>query len=137
MLSQDDERPGLVDELPLRMLANLGDGVISLYERERAIVSCASAKQMHVKVKESVNAKTQAAFLDLITDLLNEKELNLVRRARNLKSAHRSSDQAFYRKATAFETLIGYLYMADARRLTELLAELDRKRTLQLRQSES
>ena len=116
MLSQDDERPGLVDELPLRMLANLGDGVISLYERERAIVSCASARWEPIQVKHL---------------------LNLVRRARNLKSAHRSSDQAFYRKATAFETLIGYLYMADARRLTELLAELDRKRTLQLRQSES
>jgi ribonuclease-3 family protein len=131
MFLRKADRPARFDELPLRMLANLGDGVISLYERERAILSCATAKQMHSQVKERVNAKTQATFLDLISDLLNEKELNLVRRARNLKAAHRSSDQAFYRKATAFEALIGYLYMADAERLNQLLAALDRKRSSQ------
>ncbi|PWU01415.1 MAG: ribonuclease III [Candidatus Melainabacteria bacterium] len=127
-----------VDQLPLRMLANLGDAVSGLYERERAIFSCASAKQMHRQVKERVNAKTQADLLDQITDLLNEKELNLVRRARNLKTAHhRKSDQSFYRKATAFEALIGYLYMADVKRLNELFEALDRIRSGQERQPES
>lgn len=118
-----------VDELPLRMLANLGDAVCGLYERECAILTCASAKQMHRQVKEYVNAKTQADLLDEITEVLNEKELNLVRRARNLKAAHRKSDQAIYRKATAFEALIGYLYMADIKRLNEVFDALDRIRS--------
>jgi ribonuclease-3 family protein len=130
MLLKKPSNPPCVDELPLRMLANLGDAVSGLYERERAIFSCATAKQMHHQVKERVNAKTQADLLDQISDLLNEKELNLVRRARNLKTAHhRKSDQSFYRKATAFEALVGYLYMADVKRLAELFEALDRMRS--------
>jgi ribonuclease III family protein len=127
LLSNEDSRDQ-IDQLPLRMLANLGDAVVDLYERKKAMFSCVSAKQMHRHVKERVNAKAQAAFLDAIMQGLNEKELNLVRRARNLKTAHyRKSDQSFYRKATAFEALLGYLYLCDSARLNLLLESLDRE----------
>jgi len=118
---------GKVNQLPLRMLAQLGDAVSILYERQRAVFYCASAKQMHRVVKERINAKAQAGFLDRITELLTEQELDLVRRARNLKTAHRSRSQhANYHKATAFEALIGYLYMSNMQRLNELLEVIDR-----------
>ena len=111
-----------LDELPLRMLAYLGDAVCSLYEAERTLFQCTSAKQMHNKVKQQVNAGAQANSLDEIMTLLNEQELNIVRRARNLKTNNfRKSDQLLSRKATAFEALIGYLYLYDIGRLKELL----------------
>lgn len=127
-----------IDEIPLRMLANIGDAVCALYERERAIISCASAKQMHQRVKDRVNARAQAALLDQLSEMLNERELNLVRRAKNLKSEHRGkSDQVLYRKATAFEALLGYLYLTDLSRLSQLLQSLDGENSPQTVQSES
>jgi ribonuclease-3 family protein len=117
----------LTDQLPIRMLASLGDAVTGLYEREKAFRNCASAKQMHRLVRDRVNAKAQADFLDQITTNLNEKELDLVRRARNLKAGnYRRSEQNLYRKATAFEALIGYLYVCDPKRLNELLQLVDK-----------
>lgn len=117
-----------VAQVPLRILANLGDAVCGLYEREKALDRCASAKQMHTFVRNRVNAGAQAVFLDEITDLLTDLELDLTRRARNLKGGHRSaSQQVLYRKATAFEALIGYLYMTNQDRLLDLFKELDQR----------
>jgi ribonuclease-3 family protein len=119
--------PENYEQLPIRMLASLGDAVIGLYERERAFKSCVTAKQMHLSVKERVNATAQASFLDEITTHLNENELDLVRRARNLKAGnYRNSDQLLYRKATALEALVGYLHLRDPRRLETLLAAVDK-----------
>ena len=65
----------------------------------------------------------QANILNQITPQLSEDELEIVRRARNLKtSVARRSDQAAYRRATAFEALLGYLYLTDGTRLRDVLA---------------
>jgi ribonuclease-3 family protein len=54
---------------------------------------------------------------------LTEKELDIIRRARNVKvSQARRADQAIYRLSTAFEALLGYLYLTDIERLKEVLA---------------
>ncbi|MDR3616689.1 MAG: ribonuclease III domain-containing protein [Candidatus Obscuribacterales bacterium] len=111
-----------VNEIPLRNLAHLGDAVFHLFEREREILQSANAKQMHNRVTMRVNAEKQAVLLFQIAPRLNSVENDIVRRARNLKAAnYRKGEQAAYRQATAFEALVGYLYLTDTQRLKEVL----------------
>jgi ribonuclease-3 family protein len=112
-----------VKELPLRNLAHLGDAVFELHEREREFLAAPSVKKMHNKVVSRVNSKEQTRLLELIKPQLNEAEQDIVRRGRNLKATNRRNvEQATLRQATAFEALIGYLYLTDETRLEELLA---------------
>ena len=111
-----------VNEIPLRNLAHLGDAVFHLFEREREILQSANAKQMHNRVTLRVNAEKQAGLLFHITPRLTPAESDVVRRARNLKAAnYRKGEQSSYRQATAFEALVGYLYLVDTDRLKEIL----------------
>jgi ribonuclease-3 family protein len=111
-----------VNEIPLRNLAHLGDAVFHLFEREREILQSANAKQMHNRVTLRVNAEKQSVLLFQIAPRLNTVENDIVRRARNLKAAnYRKGEQASYRQATAFEALVGYLYLTDTDRLKEVL----------------
>ena len=112
-------RTEIVDVTP-KSLAHLGDAVFHLFEREREIAHFSSAKQMHNRAR--VNASVQANLLESITPHLTEQELEIVRRARNLKATgSRKAEQATYRLATAFEALLGFLYLTDADRLRAVL----------------
>lgn len=111
-----------IKNLPLRNLAHLGDAVFELYERERELLRASSVNKMHNKVVARVNSKQQAQLLEILKPVLTDAELDIVRRARNLKSSgRRNVEQAVLRQATAFEALIGYLYLTDETRLEELL----------------
>lgn len=105
-----------------RLLAHLGDAVFHLFEREREIISVSSVKDMHKKTTNRASAVSQAQLLDVIDAALTEQEADLVRRARNLKGGSRRSGQAAYRRSTAFEALLGYLYLSDPARLLEILS---------------
>lgn len=75
---------------------------------------------MHKRAR--VKATQQAELLRQLLPSLTEAELDLVRRARNLKATgFRKVDQASYRQATAFEALLGYLYLTNIARLKEIL----------------
>lgn len=109
-------------EIPVRSLAHLGDAVCKLFETERWIRFGSTAKTAHTQVTSRINNKAQAQFLDRIEAELTEEELDIVRRARNLKSAgYRKVDRGLYRRSTAFEALVGYLYLSDRERLSHLL----------------
>ena len=57
---------------------------------------------------------------------LSEKEASLVRRARNRRTSSKpkNADPIDYKMATAFEALIGYLYLSgEEQRLEEVMAE--------------
>jgi ribonuclease-3 family protein len=108
--------------ISMRLLAHLGDAVLHLFEREREILVVSSAQQMHSKTVSRVSAGKQAEFLDLVADRLTDLEQDIVRRARNVKpSGYRKAGQNAYRKATAYEALIGYLYLTDYERMHEIL----------------
>lgn len=112
-------------EIPLPLLAHLGDAVFHVFERERLILTAASADEMHKRSAKRVNAVKQADLLDTLLPLLNAGEGDLIRRARNIKSAsHKRIKQTIARKATAFEVLLGYLYLTDEIRLGRILAAL-------------
>ena len=109
--------------LPISLLAHLGDAVFHLFEREKEIFNAGTAKQMHKRVNSRVNAEKQAELLDLLTTYLNDQELDLVRRARNMKASRdKRAVQAVSRKATAFEALLGFLYLEDQLRLRYILS---------------
>jgi ribonuclease-3 family protein len=106
----------------MRLLAHLGDAVLHLFEREREILSVSSARQLHTRTVSRVSAAKQAQFLDVVADRLTEVEQDIVRRARNVKpSGYRKAGQNAYRKATAYEALIGYLYLTEPDRMHQVL----------------
>ncbi len=109
-------------DIPLRQLAHVGDAVFHLFVREREVLTSTSAKEMHKRTAGIVSYKGQAKALHKLTEALSDAERDLVRRARNMKpAAYRRSEQALYRKATAFEALLGFLYLTDIDRLNQLL----------------
>ena len=68
-----------------------------------------------------VSAKAQSKVISIIwleNDFLTEEELAVVRRGRNAKSGTvpKNTDVQTYRYSTAFEALIGYLYLAEKSR---------------------
>lgn len=105
-----------------RLLAHLGDAVFDLFLRERELLSAASVQALHRKTASQACAGSQADFLDHISGSLTDKEADIVRRARNARSSgRRSAGQDAYRKSTAFEALLGYLYLTDMARLEQIL----------------
>ena len=80
--------------------------------------------ELHVKASTYVKASSQAKTLKNIENELTEKEKEIVRRARNTQNHHlpKNANPADYMYATAFEGLIGYLYLTkNFKRLKEIL----------------
>lgn len=105
-----------------RILAHLGDAVFHLFERENEVLQVVTVKQMHERMVSRASAAHQARILDVIHESLNQEEKDVVRRARNVRAqASGKQSMAAYRKATAFEALLGYLYLTDQDRLLSVL----------------
>ena len=70
-----------------------------------------------------VRASAQSEALSRIEHMLTEEEQGVVRRARNAKQTPpRNADPGDYHRATAFEALLGFLYlMRREERLHEIL----------------
>ena len=83
---------------------------------------------MHLSVVNEVKAHAQSKSLEDIEHLLNSFELNLIRRARNkTKRYPKSSEPSIYSRATGFETLIGWLFLKDPKRLSKIFEYLECK----------
>ena len=101
-------------------LAYLGDAIYELYVREMLVRKGGHVKALHKGAISYVNAHAQALALEKVEPELNEDELTVVRRARNAKqSPTKNADLAEYHRATAFEALIGYLYLTEKRERME------------------
>lgn len=115
-----------MEEMNLRNYAYLGDAVWELFIREKTIRQTNNAKKLHQITTNLVKTHTQSELLHFLEPNLTEKELDLVRRARNLPiPVGRRNIQAEYRQATAFETLIGWWKEHDSSRLDEMLGLLN------------
>ena len=80
--------------------------------------------KLHIESIKYVKAQAQAELLKKISDNLTEEEKDIVRRGRNVQNHHvaKNSDVAEYAQSTAFESLIGYLYLTKQDdRLKEIL----------------
>ena len=104
-------------------LAYLGDTVYDLYVRRRLVVAGGRMKDLHRAAVSQVRASAQSEALARVEELLTEEEQGVVRRARNAKqSVPKSATPGEYHRATAFEALLGYLYlMHREERLHEIL----------------
>ena len=105
--------------------AYVGDSIYEAFIRTY-LVETTNLKphKLHIKAIKYVKAKAQAEILKKIHNSLNEKEQEIVRRARNAQNHHvaKNADPADYMYSTAFEGLIGYLYLSDQKeRLDEIL----------------
>ena len=106
-------------------LAYLGDAVHSLDIRRRAIAAgLAKSGALHTFTAGIVNAAAQAAMLTAIEERLDDSERELCRRAANSKHLQhpKHATDLDYRRATAFEALLGMLsHLGREERLRELL----------------
>ncbi len=119
---------GSPEEIGVIQLAWLGDSVWELHQRLRHVHFPLKSKELHLSVVNEVKAKSQSKSLSQIEHLLNENEIDLIRRARNkTKRYPKSSDPTIYSRATGFETLIGWLFLKDPQRLSTLFEYLEIK----------
>ena len=119
---------GSPEDIGVIQLAWLGDSVWELHQRLRYVHFPLKSKELHLSVVNEVKANAQAKSLQDIEHLLNSFEIDLIRRARNkIKRFPKSSDPVVYSKATGFETLIGWLFLKDPKRLSELFQYLESK----------
>mgnify|MGYP005768943997 FL=1 len=113
-----------IREQPPISLAFLGDGVLELLVRSRLVRRTRlQPNELHRTAVKFVSAKGQSAALAVIEPMLTERELNVVRRGRNASKAAvaKHATAAEYRASTAFEALIGWLYLSgDTKRIDEL-----------------
>jgi ribonuclease III family protein len=107
-LSRD---PNLMNPL---VLAFLGDATYAHCVRYHLIAKgLVKPHQLHKAANRYVSARAQAGILHALLPSLSEEEQAVVRRGRNAKSGSsaKNADIIDYRHATAFEALIGYLYL--------------------------
>ena len=105
--------------------AYVGDAVYELYIRTHLVdTTNLKPNRLHIESIKYVKAKAQADILNKIYDNLTDEEKDIVRRTRNTENHHlpKNAELKDYMYATAFEGLIGYLFLTKQKeRLTEIL----------------
>lgn len=108
-------------------LAYFGDAVYELYVRRHLLLKGqVKPNKLQKESVKYVSAKAQSYCVhEMINEsFLLEEELDVVKRGRNAKSntTPKNTDVQTYRYSTAFESLIGYLYLnGNFSRLEELI----------------
>lgn len=110
-------------------LAYMGDAIYETYVRRHLLESGrVKPHQLHREGTRYVSAKAQCAILFKMLDdkRLTEEEKAVAMRGRNAKSATvpKNTDVQTYRYSTAFEALMGYLYLlGEKARMEELIEQ--------------
>jgi ribonuclease-3 family protein len=111
-------------------LAYMGDAVLDQHVRTYIVLKLKSKpNKLHQLSKTYVSAKSQAQTLETLMTMewFTEEELDIVRRGRNAKSytKAKNTDIQTYKKSTALEAIIGYLYLeSHNERLEQLLTTI-------------
>ncbi|MDO5556455.1 MAG: ribonuclease III domain-containing protein [Clostridia bacterium] len=105
--------------------AYVGDCVYELFIRTHLVETTHfKPHKLHIEAIKYVKAKAQAKILENLQEMLTDKEKEIIRRTRNTENHHlpKNADLTDYTYATAFEGLIGYLYLSNQKkRLEEIL----------------
>lgn len=108
--------------------AYIGDAVYELFIRNKLINETnLKPHKLHIEAIKYVKAKSQAEKLNEIYETLTDEEKDVVRRGRNTQNHHlpKNSNVQEYMYSTAFEALIGYLYLTKQNaRLREIFANI-------------
>lgn len=112
--------------------AYMGDCIYEKYIREYLVTNTKyKPHKLHIEATKLVKASSQAYILQKLENELSDDEKEIVRRARNTENHHLPKNATIqeYMYATAFEGLIGYLYLTNQKeRLEEIL-----KKSLELK----
>ena len=116
-LSGGDEFGQLSETELLQMsplvMAYMGDAIYEAFIRNYLVKNFKHAvHKLHKLSVTFVSAKAQATIAHNLVEKLKDEEKDILRRARNTKTASspKNSDITTYRYATGFEAVIGYLY---------------------------
>ncbi len=114
-----------VDTVSPLIWAYVGDGVYELYIRTY-LTNTTKLKphKLHIESIKYVKAGAQAEILEKLMGYLTEEEKEIVKRGRNAENHHlpKNATVQEYMYSTAFEALIGYLYLTKQdERLKEVL----------------
>ncbi|MBZ5482607.1 Mini-ribonuclease 3 [Bacillus sp. T_4] len=118
-----------VKQLNSLALAYMGDAVFDLHVRRHLLVlGTVRPNQLHNKAKKYVSAKAQAQIVYYFKNenFFTEEEEGVLRRGRNAKSGTvpKNTDVQTYRYSTAFEAVVGYLYLlGEEERMMELITK--------------
>ena len=108
--------------------AYIGDAVYELFIRNKLINETnLKPHKLHIEAIKYVKAKSQAEKLNEIYETLTDEEKDIVRRGRNTQNHHlpKNANVQEYMYSTAFEALIGYLYLTKQNaRLKEILNKI-------------
>ena len=103
-----------INQMSPLIWAYVGDCIYELYIRTYLVDNTMlKPHKLHIESIKYVKAANQAKFLENIHESLTEEEKDIVRRARNAKNHHIPKNASIqeYTYSTAFEALIGYLYL--------------------------
>lgn len=116
------ERP---DQISAPALAFIGDAVYDLYIRGLLLTEgIRNTGRLHNAAVGYVKASQQRKAYESVLEMLTDSEKQIAKRGRNanMGSIPKNANPADYTFATAFETLLGYLYLKnDRKRLLEIL----------------
>ncbi len=108
-------------------LAFLGDGVYDLFVRERLVCKANKpVKKLNEQKVAIVRCSSQARLAERLLPRLTDEEKDILKRGRNAHTQHvpKNATSADYHSATAFEALLGYLYLSGRiERIRELLCD--------------
>ena len=114
-----------INQLSPLTWAYVGDCIFELYIRTKLVNETKlKPHELHIKAISFVKAKAQSEMLYKIQDYLSDEEKDIVRRGRNAENHHlpKNANIQEYMYSTAFEALIGYLYLCkNEDRVKELI----------------
>jgi len=114
--------PEEIRQLSPASVAYLGDAVLEVFTRQATLWPPQRIQTSHAQVVKRVQAQTQAYLLTTLWDELTPAEQQIALWGRNGSGrGSRSIPAEVYRQASAWETLIGYLYLTHSPRLPILL----------------
>ena len=123
-----NKTPEEINQMSPLIWAYVGDCVYELYIRTYLVDNTnLKPHKLHIESIKYVKAQSQASFLQRIYDDLTDGEKEIVRRGRNTENHHlpKNCNVQDYMYSTAFEALIGYLYLTgENNRLKEIFSKV-------------
>lgn len=123
---------GKKSELEVNMMsplvwAYIGDAVYEMHIRTYLVnTTKLKPNKLHIESIKYVKAKAQSEILNKIYDNLTDEEKDIVRRTRNTENHHlpKNAELKDYMYATAFEGLIGYLFLTNRQERLDAILEM-------------
>ncbi|KAL9235458.1 hypothetical protein vseg_010216 [Gypsophila vaccaria] len=111
-------------------LAYIGDCIYELYARRHFLAPALNIEEYNDRVMAVVRCEAQDALLQKLLgeNFLSDEERDVLRWGKNIASAKTRTTKragvAVYNRASSLETLIGYLYLTNPKRLEDMMSNL-------------